>query len=263
MASKTYRADFIVCKKTKLKESDLIITGLSSDGSLLRAVAKGARKPISSLSSRLEIGNECHALLVKGKSLDIITECRLVSSLGALWSDYPAVIGSAPLAEFACIAALEDLPNPKLFELTKAAYTAIERTSKTKQNPSIYTTITLAYLIKGLAFCGFKPSFVDCVGCGQPIALEQAFQNNAYLAFSSIDGGVVCKHCRQNYETLSISARLISWLQALLYATFDTVCTFDLDSPLQRDLIQIEKVLIDNHLQAKLRSLEYLLQNPL
>lgn len=263
MASKTYRADFIVCKKTKLKESDLIITGLANDGSLLKAVAKGARKPTSSLSSRLEIGNECHALLVEGKSLDIITECSLTSSPGALWRDYAAVIGSAPIAEFACIAAVEDLPNPKLFELTRAAFAAIETTSDTPLKASIYCTISLAYLLKGLAFSGFKPSFIECIGCGEPIAIEQALQNHTRLAFSSIEGGAVCKQCVRNFETISISAADITWLQTLLYSTFDTVRTFELDAQLQRELIQIEKMLIDNHLQTKLHSLEYLLQNPL
>lgn len=263
MASKTYRADFIVCKKTKLKESDLIIMGLASDGSLLKAVAKGARKPTSALSSRLEIGNECHALLVEGKSLDIITECSLIFSPGALWTDYAAVIGSAPIAEFACIAAVEDLPNQKLFELTRAAYAAIQAASKSPQEPSVYSSIALAYILKGLAFSGFKPSFVECIGCGEPIALQEAAQKHAHLGFSSIDGGVVCKQCRPHFETVNIAAHTIMWLQTLLYSTFDAVSTYNLDASLQRELIQIEKMLIDNHLQTKLRSLEYLLQNPL
>lgn len=263
MASKTYRADFIVCKKTKLKESDLIITGLASDGSLLKAVAKGARKPTSSLSSRLEIGNECHALLVEGKSLDIITECSLVTSPGALWSDYAAVIGSAPIAEFACIAAVEDLPNLKLFELTRAAFAAIEAISKASQDPSVYTNVAIAYVVKGLAFSGFKPSFVECIGCGEPIALQEAVQARTNLAFSSIEGGVVCKRCVQQFETIRISAVNINWLQTLMYSTFDAIRSFTIDRQIQRELIQIEKMLIDNHLQVRLRSLEYLLQNPL
>lgn len=45
MASPTYRCNALVLKKTKLGESDLILTCLKDDGSQLRAVAKGARKP--------------------------------------------------------------------------------------------------------------------------------------------------------------------------------------------------------------------------
>ncbi len=263
MGTKTFRADFIVCKKTKLKETDLIITGLASDGSLFKAVAKGARKPTSSLSSRLEVGNECHALLVKGKSLDIITECRLITAHEAIWTDYAAVIGSAPIAEFSCIAAVEELPNPKLYELTNAAFDAIQKCADLEKNPSCYVTVSLAYILKALAFCGFKPSFVECIGCGETVPIAHAAQHHSLLAFSSIEGGVVCQACRPQYETITVSALNIVWLHKLLYATFNEMITTDVDPLIQRELIQVEKMLIENHLQMHLRSFEYLLQNAL
>ena len=42
---RTYRARAVVLDRTKRGEQDLILTLLGSDGSQLRAVAKGARKP--------------------------------------------------------------------------------------------------------------------------------------------------------------------------------------------------------------------------
>ena len=81
MARPTYTARVIVVRKTKLGESDLILTLLAEDGSQLRAVAKGARKPKSSFASRLELFSvadvlcaravlsvECHARLVEGNA---------------------------------------------------------------------------------------------------------------------------------------------------------------------------------------------------
>ena len=55
MASATYTARAIVLRKTKLGESDLIVTLLAQDGSQARAVAKGARKPSSPFAARLEL----------------------------------------------------------------------------------------------------------------------------------------------------------------------------------------------------------------
>ena len=50
----TYDARAIVLRKTKLGESDLIVTLLAQDGSQARAVAKGARKPARPFAARLE-----------------------------------------------------------------------------------------------------------------------------------------------------------------------------------------------------------------
>ena len=78
MASATYQSRVLVIKRTKLGETDCICTLLSQDGSQIRAVAKGARKPTSPFTSRLELFSVCDVLFAKGKSLDIIKEARLI-----------------------------------------------------------------------------------------------------------------------------------------------------------------------------------------
>ncbi|WP_179184937.1 DNA repair protein RecO, partial [Collinsella vaginalis] len=55
--SRTYRETCIVLDKTKLKETDLILTLLARDGRQIRAVAKGARKPGSRLAARCELAS--------------------------------------------------------------------------------------------------------------------------------------------------------------------------------------------------------------
>lgn len=54
MAQPTYSLRALVLRRTKLGESDLILTLLSEDGSQKRAVAKGARRPKSSFAARTE-----------------------------------------------------------------------------------------------------------------------------------------------------------------------------------------------------------------
>ncbi len=55
MARGTYRCRALVVRKTKLGESDVIVTMLKEDGSLIRAVAHGARKPKNPFSTRLHL----------------------------------------------------------------------------------------------------------------------------------------------------------------------------------------------------------------
>ena len=99
MAAGTYRARVIVLRKTKLGESDLVLTLLSEDGSQIRAVAKGARKPSSQFASRLELYSVADVLFAGGKSLDIIKEARLERAFGRIRSSMEHAAGAAAMAE--------------------------------------------------------------------------------------------------------------------------------------------------------------------
>lgn len=80
--SRTYRTCVIVLDKTKLKETDLILTLLARDGREIRAVAKGARKPGSRLAARCELFCTVDLLLAKGRSLDVVSQADLVGPAG-------------------------------------------------------------------------------------------------------------------------------------------------------------------------------------
>ena len=80
MAQPTYSLRALVLRRTKLGESDLILTLLSEDGSQKRAVAKGARRPKSSFAARTEPFCVIDALCATGRSLDILKEARLVAA---------------------------------------------------------------------------------------------------------------------------------------------------------------------------------------
>ena len=84
MAQPTYSLRALVLRRTKLGESDLILTLLAEDGSQQRTVAKGARRPKSSFAARTEPFCVIDALCAKGRSLDILKEARLVAAHDAL-----------------------------------------------------------------------------------------------------------------------------------------------------------------------------------
>ncbi len=78
----SYPLTALVLRKTKLGESDLIVSLLAEDGSHVRAVAKGARKPGSKLAARVEPYVSLDLLLHTGKSLQIVQEARTVNARG-------------------------------------------------------------------------------------------------------------------------------------------------------------------------------------
>ena len=98
MAQPTYSTRALVLRRTKLGESDLILTLLSEDGSQKRAVAKGARRPKSSFAARTEPFCVIDALCATGRSLDILKEARLVAAHDALRCNLEASAAAAPVA---------------------------------------------------------------------------------------------------------------------------------------------------------------------
>ena len=60
--SRTYRTKVVVLDKTKLKETDLILTMLDERGRQVRAVATAARTPGGRLAARCE-----HVRVVRGE----------------------------------------------------------------------------------------------------------------------------------------------------------------------------------------------------
>ena len=113
MAQPTYSLRALVLRRTKLGESDLILTLLSEDGSQKRAVAKGARRPKSSFAARTEPFCVIDALCATGRSLDILKEARLVESNERLRRDIEHAAGAAPMAELLDRVTQMGLENPR------------------------------------------------------------------------------------------------------------------------------------------------------
>ena len=82
--SRTYRTKVLVLDKTKLKETDLILTMLDERGRQVRAVAKGARKPGGRLAARCELFCTVDMLLAHGRSLDVVSQPSLWRRRSAL-----------------------------------------------------------------------------------------------------------------------------------------------------------------------------------
>ncbi len=118
--SRTYRTKAIVLDKTKLKETDLILTLVDQSGRQVRAVAKGARKPGSRLAARCELCCEVDLLLAHGRSLDIVSQAELVAAPLGSQPSYELLMSASAVAEGARHCTFEDAEDPFVFAITRA-----------------------------------------------------------------------------------------------------------------------------------------------
>ncbi len=288
----SYKTRAIVLKKTKLKETDLILTMLSEEGSQIRCVAKGARKPGNTFSARLELLSVADLMLHEGKNLDIVSEARVVQTNEACRADIEHLSYGAVISEFLEKTSMEGQGSPVLFPMTIAALDALG-----KAQDSALSFIVSAYLIKAIAYLGYKPSFDECTICGIPAtesAKDMAPSDDELLKqyagglFTISAGGWICPQCCQfeggsgffddNINDQSdtgdqdiagqtnldvVLPTVVEWIKALLAMKLADISVAvsnigEKAGPLSAELNHFCERWIEQHLGIRLKSLNYL-----
>jgi len=179
--SGTYKATGINLKSSPLGESDRLLTILTDEYGLLRAVAPGARKHRSSLGGRSSLFVVNQLLIAKGRSLDKIVQAESLQSFPKISQDLAKLTAAQYLAEIALFQALTDHPQPELFCLLQAHLNRLE---------SFPAPATLAGLTHAtfqmLALAGLTPQIQTCCITQQPISPQ-----TRDVGFSVTAGGVV------------------------------------------------------------------------
>lgn len=249
MAQPTYSIHALVLRRTKLGESDLILTLLAEDGSQKRAVAKGARRPKSSFAARTEPFCVIDALCATGRSLDILKEARLVAAHDVLRCNLEASAAAAPLAELLGRMSQRDLANPRLFQSAVRALDAMDAADDGHR-----AALSAAELLKILAFSGLRPSLEVCIGCGEALELAEG----ARVPFSATGGGVLCEACRGVDESVPVDAATLCWAQYFLTSPFDAIATGPADLSASFAVLHLVQDLVRAHVGSSLKSLEFL-----
>ena len=242
--SERYRA--IVLDRTKLAEQDLILTMLSSDGTQLRAVAKGARKPGGRLSSRSELFCEVDVLIAVGRSLGIVSEAALVDAHAHLRGDLERVSAASAMAEIARLTCFEGIEDPFLYALLSRALRAAEEA----EDQEHLDLVVAAYALKVTSHAGWRPELDACMACG----------DEAISYFSALGGGVLCASCAKDVGgVVEMDGGTLAWLRALIGLTCDELLAAPVDTATAVRLLSLAHTWCAAHLDARLRAFEFLL----
>ena len=242
--AKAYRARCLVLDKTKLGETDSILTMLAEDGHQIRAVAKGLRRPGSRFGARLEPFSLVDVLLHPGRSLDVVSECRCEVTNAACREGLERPCAASVIAEF-----LEKLTRDgalsgeRVFPLTQVAFEAIG--AGEPQDAGLYTA---AHLFKAMAMQGLRPAIRECALCGEPLERPARFDVSA--------GGAICAACAADFGGGSVDMGLVAWVDVLLRSTFAQLAEMS-DAPVRR-LLDLCESWAREHLSVNLKSMPFL-----
>lgn len=236
----------IVLDRTKLGESDLILTLLEADGSQGRAVAKGARKPGGRLAARVQLFCELDLLLALGRSLDVVSEAQLLEPHAGLRGELERVSAASAVCEVARLTSFPDAPDAFLHPICARALLACEQA----EDQAHLDVVVAAYALKVLSHQGWRPVLDSCVACGEPDVTR----------FSALAGGALCESCaREVAGAEPVDAAELAWLRALVGATFDELLAAPVEGTLAATLLARAHAWAAAHLDARMRAFEFCL----
>lgn len=244
MARRSTRIAAIVLGRTKLREQDVILTMIAEDGSQVRAIAKGGRKPGSRLAARTELFCESDFLISHGRGLPIVTEAEVRKRHVEIASDIEHVAAASTLCEITRLTSYEDVTDPFQFKILSKALDIIG-TSASGHNEAL---VVAAFAIKVLSHSGWRPEVDTCISCGE----------SSVSRFSVAGGGILCESCAKDVSgAVPITASQVAWITSLINSRFEVLASCKIDEATSTFLLRLALSWCATHLEARLRAFEF------
>ncbi len=186
--SRTYKATGINLKTQAFGEADRLVTILTREFGLIRAIAPGARKHKSSLGGRSGMFVVNELLIAQGRSLDKITQAETIKTYPGLGKDLAKLAASQYLAEIVLCQALSEQPQEELYELLNEHLGRLEAIPTTEVK-SIFAHLAHA-VFHLLANSGLTPQVQVCCLTGRPLTPD-FLDPNPQVGFSVSAGGII------------------------------------------------------------------------
>ncbi len=251
--SGTYKATGINLKAIPIGENDRLVTILTREYGLIRAIVPGARKPNSSLGGRSALFVVNNLLIAKGRSIDKITQAETVITYKKSIGDLGKLAASQYLAEIVLAQALSDRSQEELYQLLLLH---LGRLNDLDQGDN---TGSIALLCQGifhlLALDGIAPQVNDC--CLTKQSIDPNFSIlNWQMGFSIESGSTVELAAASEDPSVMVNHRLTA-LDLLLFQHLSDPSLEKLD--LAIDKFSLEAI-SDVELAAGWRRLERILR---
>ncbi len=182
---KEYRATGINLKGMPLGENDRLLTILTKEHGLIRAVAAGARKHRSAMAGRSGLFVVNDLQISVGRNMDRIKNAEVLQSFVGLGKTLAKLTAAQYLSEIALMQALSAQPQEELFLILVEHLNRIQDA----ENKNV-----LAHLNHGtyhlLAIAGFAPQVHSCCVTQRPVIAKREILRWK-VGFSIVGGGVI------------------------------------------------------------------------
>lgn len=232
-----HRTPALILKTMDFKETDALVTLFSRDLGKIKAIAKGVKKPRSSLRGLLQPFCCSSLYLVTSGDMYLVTQGKIVSFFGGIREDLQRTLNAVYLMELLDKSLADRDPNPALFDFTVKVLEAM--------NSGLNSTLLMRlYEIKLLTLLGYAPVLKRCSNCGSEEGLA---------AFSVEIGGALCEACRRGVKDLTVSGAALKALNALQERGIEMAMRLKVSRMVEGEMEKILDTCLEHHLERSLQ----------
>lgn len=222
---KSFTTEAINLKNYPLNDNDSIVVMFSKTKGLIRAIAKGTKRPKSKLGARIQMFIANKLMLFEGRNLDTISEAQSVNTFSNIRYDLDKLSYSMYIAElvntFCSKQYNKDENASEIYDLIYGAYGLIAQ-AKDKNEAMLHL---IKFLLKFMSALGWGLDFKYCSTCQGELNKDL----DKSSLFSLETGGFICPNCAKDTNTsaLRVHNKIIEFLNALSEAKMDEKTLYD------------------------------------
>lgn len=243
---RTYRTPALILQRRDFGEADRLLTLLTPEHGRVEAIAKGARKPVSTKTGHVELFTRADMLINKGRELDIIAQAVMAAPYLPLREDLQRGAFANYVAELVLRFTTQDNEeDPRLFTLVD---TTFERLCLS-DDPRL---VVRYYELHLLDRVGFRPELTRCVISRAPVQPEDQY-------FSYAEGGVVSRGEAEGHPGLvAISVNALKLLRHLQRSPYDAVEGLRIAPSVQQEAERVMQGYLTYLLERRLQSVDFI-----
>lgn len=236
-----FNTDGLVIKVNYTDEADRILAILSRDRGVIRAFAKGARRPKSKLHAGT--GFLCYSNLQVCDSKETlkITEASIIE----LFYEARCEIDKLALSEHFCELALELCPEGEpAAEYLRLVLNALHFLASGQKAQLLLKSIVQ---LRMLSLAGYMPGLIACDECGE--------YETDHMYFDCLSGLLYCDKCHKAGQRLPLS--VISAMRHIVFSDFAKCFSFSLAEPALSELSEVCSMYLKNKTQRDYPALDF------
>ena len=233
----------IVLKSTAYKEQDRLLTFITPEYGVEKAIARGAAKSTGSLRPIAQPYARVSLLLTPRRGLSFVSQGEPLETYIRLDSGLKRFTYGAYVAELAILASPEQKPALDLYYLLQAVFSLLS------MDEDLDRTLRF-YELRFLDILGVLPEMTGCSLCGRSVA-------NSRFLFSPLDGRLLCAACGANLGGPRLSAGAVMTLRRMLTQPFSKLPALHLTPAMNQELETALGFVLEQHLDrsSKVRRL--------
>ncbi len=216
---KSFVTEAINLKSYPLSDNDSIVVMFSKTKGLIRAVARGAKKPKSKLGARIQMFIANKLMLFEGKNMDTIMEAQSVNTFSKIRYDLDKLSYSMYIVEIInnfCNSEFECSSN-NIYDLIFETFQSI---SNAKEKKDVLFA-SLKFQIKIMKELGWGIDFKRCAKCMDDLEDTSSF-------FSYLDECFYCKKCAlDKINGVWINNKIVEFLDTISEAQINQKTKYD------------------------------------